>query len=143
MLQESPSETSNTKIICTHLVQTSCGVLCVTLLVKNHGFATVLCFSYNYESLYKACGLFSFLVVSRSPEILYCSSTYIQPTNQTQGGRHTLCKAYMPLLFLPFCFNPPCRITPTLTSSSVHHSSHQFTTTSLKKPFEPKSDVEQ
>ena len=25
--------------------------------------------------------------------------------------------------------NPPCPITPTLTSSSVHHSSHQLTTT--------------
>ena len=27
--------------------------------------------------------------------------------------------------------NPPCPITPTLTSSSVHHSSHQLTTTFL------------
>ena len=27
--------------------------------------------------------------------------------------------------------NPPCPITPTLTSSSVHHSSHQLTTTCL------------
>ena len=27
--------------------------------------------------------------------------------------------------------NPPCPITPTLTSSSVHHSSHQVTTTFL------------
>ena len=40
-------------------------------------------------------------------------------------------------------------ITPTLTSSYVHHSSHQLTTTfysitvSLKRPFVPKSDVKQ
>ena len=27
--------------------------------------------------------------------------------------------------------NPPCPITPTLTSSYVHHSSHQLTTTFL------------
>ena len=27
--------------------------------------------------------------------------------------------------------NPPCPITPTLTLSSVHHSSHQLTTTFL------------
>ena len=27
--------------------------------------------------------------------------------------------------------NPPCPITPTLTSLSVHHSSHQLTTTFL------------
>ena len=27
--------------------------------------------------------------------------------------------------------NPPCPITPTLISSSVHHSSHQLTTTFL------------
>ena len=27
--------------------------------------------------------------------------------------------------------NPPCPIAPTLTSSSVHHSSHQLTTTFL------------
>ena len=45
--------------------------------------------------------------------------------------------------------NPPCPITPTLTSSSAHHSSHQLTTTfyritmSLKRPGVPKSDVKQ
>ena len=45
--------------------------------------------------------------------------------------------------------NPPCPITPTLTSSSVHNSFHQLTTTFLsyynvtQKTFVPKSDVKQ
>ena len=45
--------------------------------------------------------------------------------------------------------NPPCPITLTITSSSVHHSSYQLTTTFfritmlLKRPFVPKSDVNQ
>ena len=33
--------------------------------------------------------------------------------------------------FVPALNNPPCSITPTLTSSSVHHSFHQLTTTFL------------
>ena len=40
--------------------------------------------------------------------------------------------------------NPPCPITPILTLSYVHHSSHQRfhrITMSLKRPFVPKSDV--
>ena len=45
--------------------------------------------------------------------------------------------------------NLPCSIAATLTSSTVHHSSHQLTgafyriTMSLKRPFVPKSDVKQ
>ena len=47
--------------------------------------------------------------------------------------------------------NPPCPFTPTLTLSTVHHTSHQLTkmqrfyriTMSLKWPFVPKSDVKQ
>ena len=43
--------------------------------------------------------------------------------------------------------SPTMPYPPTLTSSSVHHSSHQLTTTflriTLKRPFVPNSDVKQ